>query len=152
MSAAKRGRPRLSSEVAKRHPLNMKTTKTLRSQLETASDISGRTLSHEVEFRLAESFLPSDVIFGSDETQSMLRAIAGVVQVIENATEKSWPADAETADLAYTAIMRILPKSDREAVTSDASVAKAVIVEMLSRAELDAKEYKKIEKIISGEN
>jgi hypothetical protein len=148
MSAAKRGRPRLSSEVAKRHPLNMKTTKTLRSQLEASAEISGRTLSHEVEYRLAESFLPSDVVFGSEDTQEMLRAIAGVVQVVENATTKAWTADAETAELAYMAITRILPTADTE--FSDASVAKAVIKEMLGQAGLDGATCKKIEKLIEG--
>jgi hypothetical protein len=151
MSETKRGRPRLSSEVAKRHPLNMKTTKTLRSQLETAAEITGRTLSHEVEVRLAESFLPSDVIFGSDDTQALLRAIAGVVQVVESATGKAWTKDGETADLAYMAITRILPSEDGTAVTSDASVAKAVIIGMLSRAELDDKTCKKIENLIVGQ-
>jgi hypothetical protein len=150
MNTTKRGRPRLSSEVAKRHPLNMKTTKRIRSQLETAAKISGRTLSLEVEHRLAESFIPSDVVFGSDDTQALLRAIAGVVQVAENATGKSWTEDGETADLAYMAITRILPKADGRAVTSDAFVAKSVIVEMLSRAELDEKTCKKIEKLIVG--
>ena len=151
MNATKRGRPRLSSEVAKRHPLNMKTTKTLRSQLEAAAEISSRTLSHEVEFRLSQSFLPCDVIFGSDNTQALLRAIAGVVQVVENATGKSWTEDADTADLAYSAITRILPDADGTAITSDASVAKAVIIEMLSRAELDEKTCKKIEKLVVGD-
>ena len=148
MNSAKRGRPRLSPDLAKRHPLNMKTTKKLRAMLETAAELSGRTLSNEVEYRLAQSFLPIDVIFGSDDTQALLRAIAGVVQVVESATGKSWTEDGETADLAYMAITRILPNADGEAETSDASVAKAGIIGMLSRAKLDDKICKKIEKLI----
>ncbi|MFP6732190.1 MAG: hypothetical protein VCD50_18845 [Alphaproteobacteria bacterium] len=148
MSAAKRGRPRLSPELAKRHPLNMKTTKRIRSQLEEAAELSNRTLSQEVEHRLSESFLPMEILFGSDDTQALLRAIAGVVQVVENATKKPWTEDSDTADLAYRAITRILPNAEGKAVTSDASVAKAVIVEMLDRAELEENTRKKVEKLI----
>ena len=144
----KRGRPALSADVAKRHPLNMKTTKTLRSQLETAAYLSGRNISLEVEHRLAESFFPSDIVFGSENTQALLRAIAGVVQVVESATGKEWSEDGETADFAYAAITRILPNSDGAAKLSDSEVAKAVILEMLKRADLDDKSSRKITSLL----
>ena len=51
MNAAKRGRPRLGANLVKRHPLNMKATFALRAQLEAAAELSGRSLSLEVEDR-----------------------------------------------------------------------------------------------------
>jgi len=131
MNAAKRGRPRLPDHVAKRQPLNMKTTLGLRSQLATAAEISGRTLSHEVEYRLAESFLPNEIVFGSEETQALLKAMAAVVQVVEASTGKPWNEDEDTAALASDHISRILPWPNGETVASDDAIARAVIAGML---------------------
>ena len=53
----RRGRPRKPLEEAKRHPLNMRTTKQLREALERAAQESGRSLAQEVEFRIEQSFM-----------------------------------------------------------------------------------------------
>ncbi len=57
----KRGRPALPPEKGKRYPLNMRTTKVLRDSLEAAAIESGRSLAQEVEFRLEQSFLRTDI-------------------------------------------------------------------------------------------
>ena len=90
MNAKLPGRPRLPSEIAKRHPLNMKCTAKLRAQLITAAEISGRNISAEVEYRLEASFLPNDVLIGTEQTQALLQAIGGAIQVAEQATGADW--------------------------------------------------------------
>ena len=151
MNAAKRGRPRLGANLVKRHPLNMKATFALRTQLEAAAELSGRSLSLEVEDRLAASFLPHDVVFGSDETQALLRAIAGVVQVVEASTGKGWNNDGQTAEVAYQAITKILPRAVEGTVQSDVSTARAVIVGMLHYGLFDEQTTKAVVKLIGAE-
>ena len=46
----------------KRQPLNMRTTDALRSKLDAAVKISGRSLCAEVEFRVESSFLEDSII------------------------------------------------------------------------------------------
>jgi hypothetical protein len=43
--------------MAKRHPLNMRTTQELREKVERAATESGRSLVQEVEYRLECSFM-----------------------------------------------------------------------------------------------
>lgn len=50
----------------KRYPLNMRTTKEARDQLESAAADSGRSLAQEVEYRLNRSFA-DDAMFSSPE-------------------------------------------------------------------------------------
>jgi Arc-like DNA binding domain len=46
----------MSTGGGKRHPLNMRTTREIREQLEAAAAASGRSLTQEVERRLERSF------------------------------------------------------------------------------------------------
>ena len=67
MEKRKPGRPTETPGDAKRHPLNMRTTKALRDSLEEAAADSGRSLAQEVEYRLERSFLMDDVKAWLDE-------------------------------------------------------------------------------------
>lgn len=71
---AVRGERRLSS-------LNMKTTEALRAHLENEAARSGRTLTHEVEYRLERSFA-EDGTYTTATNAAILRDIAGVFQLI----------------------------------------------------------------------
>jgi hypothetical protein len=115
----------------------MKTTLKLRSMLEVAAAITGRTLSHEVEDRLSRSFSPNDIVFGTEETQALLHAIAGVIQVAEQSTRKDWHADEETADLVFHLVTRMLPRSDSGAAAPSEVMVKAAIVGMLEFTNID---------------
>jgi len=44
----------------KRYPLNMRTTRELRDQIEAAAHLSGRSLVQEVEYRLEQSFVKAN--------------------------------------------------------------------------------------------
>jgi len=48
--------------MGKRRPLNMRTTDALRSKLDAAVKVSGRSLCAEVEFRVESSFLEDSII------------------------------------------------------------------------------------------
>src|SRR5262245_15284207 len=50
-----RGRPKLAAGEAKRAPLVIRTSKEVRTALEEAARLSGRSLTAEIEYRLAQS-------------------------------------------------------------------------------------------------
>ena len=65
-----RGRPKLPPGEGKRYPLNMRTTKQLKDDLEDAARESGRSLAQEVEFRLERSLV-------SMPAEDLLKGITG---------------------------------------------------------------------------
>jgi hypothetical protein len=80
------GRPRHNPNEAKRVPLNMRTTPSLRTRLEDAAAESGRSLAQEVEARLEASFVSEDQLrerFGSGELQAVFQMLAGATRLIE---------------------------------------------------------------------
>ena len=145
MNAKLPGRPRLPSEIAKRHPLNMKCTAKLRAQLITAAEISGRNISAEVEYRLEASFLPNDVLIGTEQTQALLQAIGGAIQVAEQATGADWHEAPETAGLVYQVTEPLLPNGDSDTPTDHVAVARAIIIEALRFGDFDAKTISQVE-------
>src|ERR1700737_3199629 len=55
-----RGRPRRPVDDVKRHVLGIRTTRALKDAVVKASKASGRSLTEEVEYRLARSFEEDD--------------------------------------------------------------------------------------------
>jgi hypothetical protein len=55
--ARRRGRPRLAPDQVKKEPLTIRTTRGLKDALTAAATASGRSLAHEIEFRLERSLL-----------------------------------------------------------------------------------------------
>ncbi|WP_156311740.1 hypothetical protein [Methylobacterium platani] len=68
------------SEV-RQSALNMRTTEKLRRHLETEAAKSGRTLSHEVEYRLERSFA-EDTSYTTPTNAAMLRDIASFFKLV----------------------------------------------------------------------
>jgi hypothetical protein len=62
-------------------PLSMKTTEALRSHLERSAEASGRTLTHEVEYRLERSF-SEDRNFTTPTNAAILRDIGSLLSII----------------------------------------------------------------------
>lgn len=60
---------------AKRHPLNMRTTKAVRDKLEAAAGANGRSLAQEVEARLERSF-QEEAGFGGPEMRRLVFLMA----------------------------------------------------------------------------
>lgn len=96
----RRGRPALPANEGKRFPLNMRTTKDLRDQLELAAAGTGRSLAQEVESRLEASFLAENIKleeFGGSEKYQIFRLMSSAAETIEARTGTSWLTDEETA-------------------------------------------------------
>src|SRR5205809_4463840 len=65
--------------TGKRYPLNMRTTRELREQVERAARASGRSLVQEVEYRLEQSFAGDPLVkalTGGGDTALRLIALA----------------------------------------------------------------------------
>src|SRR5689334_12602375 len=82
----------------KRHPLNIRTTRHLREQLEGAANRSGRSLAAEMELRLERSFT-DERLQGGAHNSAVARLIVGALSITESALGKSW-TDSETAKTA----------------------------------------------------
>lgn len=94
MADGVRGRPR-HGDTEKRKALNLRTTDEMRALLEAAAVEGGRSLTQEVERRLASTFKVS----ASAQTSAlgpMLRRLATVVDLAEQRTGKQWDTDPET--------------------------------------------------------
>jgi hypothetical protein len=59
----------------KRYPLNMRTTREIREQLEAAAAASGRSLAQEVEFRLEQSFRIDQAYAAEDAMRKLTAAM-----------------------------------------------------------------------------
>ncbi|MCJ2065752.1 hypothetical protein MKK63_24050 [Methylobacterium sp. J-088] len=68
------------SEV-RQSALNMRTTETLRRHLETEAAKSGRTLSHEIEYRLERSF-SEDGTYTTATNAAVLRDLASIFMLV----------------------------------------------------------------------
>ena len=111
----------------KRVPLNMRTTRELRGDIERAAADSGRSLVQEVEHRLKQSFSDPDARlqgFGSEDRLKLLRALSLAVDMVEATTGKDIFSDAETAEVGYKAMTGLLdgffsarPGGPRDTVT-----------------------------------
>jgi len=150
MNAKSAGRPKLPDDVAKRHPLNMKCTAKLRAQLMAAAEISGRNLSAEVEYRLEQSFLPDDVLIGSVQTQALLKAMSGAIEVAERATGKDWNEDPQTAGLVHQITEPLLPNDYTNPPMDHVAVARTIIIEALKFGDFDAKTISQVEALIEA--
>jgi hypothetical protein len=72
------GRRSKTESRGKRYPLNMRTTKELRDQLERAAVDSGRSLAQEVEFRIGRSFDRNATVleaFGTGENSELIKTL-----------------------------------------------------------------------------
>ena len=152
MNAKSAGRPKLPDDVAKRHPLNMKCTAKLRAQLLAAAEISGRNLSAEVEYRLEQSFLPDDVLVGTEQTQALLKAMSGAIEVAERATGKDWHEDPKTAGLVHQITEPLLPNDYTNPPMDHVAVARAIILEALRFGDFDKMTKTNVQKLIGVED
>lgn len=93
---AKRGRPPLPKNEKKLPSLGFRASLETRRKLEAAAAHSGRTLSQEIEFRLARSFLDEEAA-GGKELYALFKLMGAAAQFIEEQTGKSWMLDHDTS-------------------------------------------------------
>src|SRR5689334_17347519 len=91
---------------ARRAALNMKTTEAIRQKLEDAAKRSGRTLTHEVEYRLEQSF--NQDLVGDSPTALVLRAAGDAIRLYEQITGRRWEEDDTTCREAFKAAVRVI--------------------------------------------
>ena len=104
--------------AGKRHPLNMRTTATIREQLEAAANVNGRSLAQEVEARLERSF-HQEHVFGSREMASLAFEMAAIFAVDTHGED--WTTDpivyARGVRGVVAALLRKIPAwQDKERV------------------------------------
>jgi hypothetical protein len=104
-----RGNPRASAkpQPGKRYPLNMRTTKEIRDDMEAAAIASGRTLAAEVEYRLTQS-LELDRAAGGAHVGALVRLMTSAAAIIEARRRKSLSDDWETFLAVRAAWQQIL--------------------------------------------
>ena len=117
----------------KRYPLNMRTTKELREQIEAAARASGRSLVQEVEYRLDRSFDAAGVdalmgIMGTllidDEAEGtkLLRLVMRALYLC-----RGWPYDSKALEQLQTAVCLLIEGCAKGSLTAeDISAPKAV--------------------------
>jgi hypothetical protein len=83
--------------VAKRYPIGLRVTPTMRDRIVAAADESGRSIAQEAEHRLEMSFFREQEIYGGPHTEALLKALAMTVRFVEAKTGKRWIDDRDTA-------------------------------------------------------
>jgi hypothetical protein len=92
--------------AGKRYPLNMRSTKELREQLERAAAQSGRSLVQEVEHRLERSFRDENVLIGGIGGPNAEPFVRPVLYFLESMHRdgKDWRTNQAVAEAMPTAI------------------------------------------------
>jgi hypothetical protein len=110
-------------ERGRRYPLNMRTTKQVRAQLEAAARASGRSLVQEVEHRITRS-MAEDQAFGGPELRQVAYlmatsfAISGQYSAGADVPPKEWlrsPARLTAIASVVDSLVGALGLSDDEA-------------------------------------
>lgn len=86
-------------------PLSMKTTEALRSHLEKSAEASGRTLTHEVEYRLERSF-SEDRNYTTPTNAAILRDLGCLLSII--GFDRNAPGNGTAKDVLIKAFERIV--------------------------------------------
>jgi hypothetical protein len=104
----------------KRHPLNIRTTRELREQLEAAANRSGRSLAQEMEIRLEHSFA-DERLLGGAHNFAVARLITSALSIVEAAFRQRWTEN----DLAKEACRGAAAKAIEMAFGKEAADAPA---------------------------
>ncbi len=97
--------------LGKRYPLNMRTTKQVRDQLEAAALAAGRSLAQEVEYRLQRSFEREAwgaEAFGGPENAALAQLIGAALKTIERHFGKRWNEDAAANEASRRVVLGLM--------------------------------------------
>ena len=117
----KRGRPPLPPGEGKKVPLNMRTTREIRTRLEDAAKASGRSLAHEVEYRLDQTFREEDtrkavqgaihMAFGGPEGFDLALKFSIAVQTAESIVGTPITKNKDALQVAVLLVSQVLAKA-----------------------------------------
>lgn len=105
------GRPPETPGDIKTYPLNLRTTRARRKELEASAHKASRSLARQVEHLIDQALSANDVraeVFGGPENYNLMKILATSVEVISERRGKSWLEDKETYEVAEVAIVTIL--------------------------------------------
>jgi hypothetical protein len=91
--------------MGKRGTFSFRVTEGLREQLEAAARQEHRSVSEEIEHRLARTFSEDWNWLGGPETARLLRMMAVAIQATEAKSGRRWFEDDETFVAAYNAAL-----------------------------------------------
>ena len=93
----KRGRPPRSPEGKATRNLTFRTRDSVRERLEASAAAADRSVSEEIEIRLAKSYEPQTGRWtsGAEETELLVRMFAGSALMLEMVRPASWLEDKE---------------------------------------------------------
>lgn len=104
---ARRGRPRLSDDEARRAAFTFRATNELKQKLTKAAEQSERSIAQEIEMRLEMSFA-READAGSATAAALADLVRLVVSRLEAKSGKTWTDDYNTYLAVEAAIGRIL--------------------------------------------
>ena len=133
------GRPREYPGEVKRSPLNLRTTRDRRRQLEESARKSGRSLAREVEHLLDKAMNDEQTIpegFGGPENYNTFKTLAAAVQMMSAKMGGEWLDDPEIYRKTEPVLIRVLralaPKTNgkgfRQTLSKDGKEAAADIL------------------------
>ena len=123
------GRPPLGPDEGRRSVLNARITTSLRAKIEMAAAEAGRSLSHEIELRLEDSFRDETAIHravGGKSGFDLLYALGVTAATVGRGFGKIWWRDPEMFDASrrlwgviFDAVAKGLDESDPEKVSTE---------------------------------
>ncbi len=94
-----------------RFAVQARATKELYEKLLGACAATGRSLAAEIEHRLERSFQEMEVlkiVFGRDDTITLVQTIASFVNALQDLTRRSWTEDADTRRKILKVVYEVL--------------------------------------------
>lgn len=95
MIVRKRGRPRKPIENH-RQQIGVRVSPSLKTELEEAAALNGRSVAQEAEFRLTQTF-QADRAVGGQHTREALNLIGALARNLEYSLTRKWTDDREVA-------------------------------------------------------
>jgi hypothetical protein len=106
----------------------------LDEQLQAAANVSGRSVSEEIEYRLKESFRRLDDVLGGAHNTALFRHVAGVIGIIESKHGKRWDQDLTTQREIAIAMMGVFAESGADDFKFPFGVLKKKYMQELANA------------------
>jgi hypothetical protein len=138
-----RGRPSRGDD-AKKSSLAIRTTRSFKARLAQAATESGRSLAHEIEVRLDESFKHGGPL-PAEHNAKFLRQTSAALATVEQENGKAWVSDHQTFVMAEACITRLLERRDPGYPPEELLIAVAVrkaLDRAFSAYELNLRNYR----------
>ena len=127
----------------------------LRMKLEGAATVRGVSPNAEAVWRLDNSFLDQERMYGHEATMSLLRTMAAVTKAVEEHKGAKWDEDKSTESAVHMALHRLigtdgslLQRDDKYRRQHQKQIAVDLIHSALKLGAFDEKKIAKVAKLI----